>query len=125
FSLQPYIARLFGIAAHVKVNPDDDSAEVLRGVEQSLLSHFSFDARSFSQAVTLKEVIAVIQAVPGVVTVRIDKFYRKDKPTLTSPDEHPSLSADPPHLQDDGTVSLAELLIIDPLHPVDALEVMP
>ena len=41
-----------------------------------LLAHFSFDARSFGQSVTLSEVIAVVQNVPGVLMVDVDDVVR-------------------------------------------------
>ena len=131
FFLLSYTAPTFRLAARVKVHPDFAPENVLRDVQQTVLADFSFHARSFGQVVTLKEVIASTQKVPGVVTVRFYAFYRADSPPTTEPDpdirldENLSLPAALPQAQDNGTISLAELLIIDPYQPFDSLEVMP
>ena len=76
----------------------------------ALLTRYSFDVRAFGQPVALSEVIAVIQSVPGVVAVDIDKFYRNDKPT---PVWKARLDADRPAMGADGIVQAAELLLLD------------
>ena len=56
---------------------------------------------------------------------------RSSSPPQTPPDpdipldETTTLPAAVPHLQSDGVVSLAELLIVDPNQPFDTLEEMP
>ena len=131
FFLQSYTAPVFRVAARVKVHPDYAPEDVLKAVEQAVAASFSFSARNFSQAVLLKEVIAATQKVPGVVTVHFFAFYRADDPPDKTPDpdkrldENLSLPAARPLPQSDGKVSLAELLIVDPKQPFDALEVMP
>ena len=121
FFLQSYTAPLFRVSAHVRVHPDFVPGDVLKTVEKAVLTNFSFDARNFAQDVSLKEVIAVTQKVPGVVTLRFDTFYRMDKPTGAIPDpENSYLPAALP-----TATSLAELLLIDPIQPFDSLEVMP
>ncbi len=117
--VESYREALFRIAARVKVNPDYRSEQVLTAVEKSLRSHFSFDTRDFGQPVTLSEVMAVIQAVPGVQAVDVDKLYRYgEEAKLNS-----SLAAAMPQPGNDGTVSAAELLTLDP-DPLDDLGVM-
>ena len=74
--VKSYRKALFRIAGSVKVAPDHLQEKVLAAVEQSLRKQFSFDARAFGQPVTLSEVIAVMQAAPGVMAVDLDKFYR-------------------------------------------------
>jgi predicted phage baseplate assembly protein len=131
FFLQSYTAPTFRLAARIRVHPDYVPEDVLKAVELKVLSRFSFHARTFGQAVMLKEVIASTQEVPGVVTARVYAFYRADSPPTTEPDpdigldENLSLLAALPKVQDDGSVSLAELLIVDPNQPFDSLEVMP
>src|SRR5581483_4641431 len=66
----------FRFAGNVKVDGDFASEQVLAAVEQALRDEFSFAARSFGQPVRLSEVIAAIQAVPGVIAVDVDKLYR-------------------------------------------------
>jgi predicted phage baseplate assembly protein len=131
FFLLSYTTRTFRLAARVKVDPNVAPGNVLRDVQHAVLADFSFSARTFGQDVILKEVIASAQKVPGVVTMRFYAFYRTDDPPGEEPDpdirldENLSLPAALPQVQDTGTVSLAELLVIDPNAPFDLLEVMP
>ena len=88
-------------------------------VETSLRDSFSFDARDFGQPVSQSEVIAVIQSVPGVTAVDLDKLYRSE----ALPAEqvlNDRLFADPP--QPGSETPAAELLTLDP-SPLDGLEV--
>ncbi len=117
--VESYRRALFRIAARVKVNPDYRSEQVLAAVEHSLRSHFSFDARDFGQPVILSEVMAVIQAVPGVKAVDVDKLYRYgEEAKLNS-----GLAAATPQAGTHVAVSAAELLTLDP-SPLDDLGVM-
>jgi predicted phage baseplate assembly protein len=109
----------FRISANVKVSAENKPEErVFAAVEQKLRDHFSFDARNFGQAVTLSEVIAVMQNVPGVMAVSIKALYRTDK----SGQPGTILQAAMPR-SGDKTIDEAELLILDPA-PID-LKVMP
>lgn len=131
FFLQSYTAPIFRLAARVKVHPDYSPEDVLKAVKDAIATDFSFNARNFSQAVFLKEVVAATQRVSGVVTVHYYAFYRADAPPDIPPvpEEHLSddlsLPAAQPLLKPDGGVSLAELLIVDPKQPFETLEVMP
>jgi hypothetical protein len=95
-------------------------------VEQALRASFSFDARAFGQPVMLSEVMAAMQAVPGVLAVdltrlrRIDNGFRRRELLLFSD----ALSAAAPSMEDDGTLLAAELLTLDP-RPVQLTGVMP
>lgn len=129
--LQSYTAPVFRLSARVKVDPAYAPEDVLKAVEQAIAANFSFNARNFSQAVLLKEVLAATQKVPGVVTVHYYAFYRADDPPAKTPvpddhlDDDLSLPAAQSLPQADGSISFAELLIIDPKQPFDTLEVMP
>ena len=118
FQLVSYRPVLFRIEAAVKVDPDYLPERVLPAVEQALRSAFSFDARTFGQHVADSEVIEVMQAVPGVVAVDVEKLYR---PPATDGCE-PRLWAQVPQ-PGDTTLLGAELLTLDP-RPLD-LEQMP
>lgn len=83
---------------------------VMDAVRRALLTRYSFDVRVFGRPVAQSEVIALIQSVPGVVAVDIDKFYRNDKPT---PVWKARLIADRPAMGADGVVEAAELLLLD------------
>jgi len=117
--VESYSRALFRIAFRVKVDPDYRSEQVLASVENSLRSHFSFDARDFGKPVMLSEVMAVIQAMPGVQAVDVDKLYRYgDEAKL-----NPGIAAAAPQAGTDNTVSAAELLTLDTA-PFDNLGVM-
>ncbi len=110
----------FRFAGNVKVDGDFASEQVLAAVEQALRDEFSFAARSFGQPVRLSEVIAAIQAVPGVIAVDVDKLYRSGG----APSLQQRLLAELPVLAPDGQLPAAELLTLDPA-PLDHLGVMP
>ncbi|HEX6747299.1 MAG TPA: putative baseplate assembly protein [Longimicrobium sp.] len=69
-----YTPRAFTLDAAVIVDPAFIAADVLEAAEAALRDAFSFAARDFAQPVTGAEVIAVIQAVDGVVAVDLDKL---------------------------------------------------
>jgi hypothetical protein len=78
--VQSYRQAFFRLAATVIVAPDADQPSVLAAVEGALRGAFSFEARSFGQDVALSEVMATIQAVPGVTALDIGQFFRTDDP---------------------------------------------
>jgi predicted phage baseplate assembly protein len=106
-----YRKALFRIVAKVKIDPEYIPGNVLTAVEQALRNEFSFDARAFGQPVAASEVVAVIQATPGVVAVDLDQLYRTDTPGQLS---NPRLDAATPALDGGGALTAAELLTLDP-----------
>jgi predicted phage baseplate assembly protein len=76
--VKSYTSALFHLAAKIQVNPDFQTEQVLATVKQTLQAAFSFDARAFGQGVALSEVVAVMQAVPGVMAIDVDFLYRID-----------------------------------------------
>jgi len=124
--VQSYQKAFFKLGVTVKINPDYESPKVLAAVEQELRSAFSFDARAFGQAVTSSEIMAVIQAVAGVIAVDMTKLYRYGDLATTN---DLLLAAVPqagasalPGSQDD-TISAAELLTLS-AGPLDELGIM-
>ena len=120
--VQSYRKAFFRLIATVTVKPGFQKERVVAAVEAALRSRFSFDARAFGQSVTLSEVVAVMQAVPGVLAVDVDHLGRTDgiqDNGLVQP-----LSAASPQMADDATLLAAELLILDP-RPVDLKGGMP
>ncbi len=110
----------FRTGLRVKVDPDREAAKVLPAVEQALRQAFSFEARSFGQAVTQAEVTAAAQAVPGVVAVQVAKLYRSGDPDTETGLSAP-LPSRAPQPGERGVVLPAELLTLDPA-PLDLLE---
>jgi hypothetical protein len=108
--VKSYRPAYFQVAGKVKVNPDYETDAVLSTVESALREQFSFDVRAFGQPAFLSELIAAMQAVPGVVAVDVSKFYRTD-PAATL---QTRLLAALPETLANGSVVAAELLMLDP-----------
>ena len=109
----------FRFAGKIKVNPDYETDAVLATVESALRAQFSFGVRAFGQPVFLSEVIAVVQAVPGVVAADVSKLYRTDAAATLET----RLLAALPEMLADGSVDAAELLTLDAAQ-LDELGVM-
>lgn len=62
----------------VKVLASHDADAVLGVVDAALRRHFAFAARQFGQAVSVDELAAVAQAVPGVEAVDVRRLHRAD-----------------------------------------------
>ncbi|MEO5658421.1 MAG: putative baseplate assembly protein [Polaromonas sp.] len=114
----------FKLGLKVKRDPAHEARAVLAAVETALRRHYSFEARGLSQPVQKSEVIAVAQAVPGVVAVDIMRLYGGTQPasqTLVS--EQMRLLASRMRVQS-GVARPAELLTLDS-GPFELLEEMP
>jgi len=114
-----YQKALFRMAGKIKVDPDYEEEKVLAAADDTLRDTFSFAKRQFGQPVNLSEVIALVQAVAGVVAVDADSLYR----TGATVKLNNRLEAELPHGGDPASLGAAELLTLDPA-PID-LEVMP
>jgi hypothetical protein len=101
----------FRLAGNLFVDERYEDETVLAAVKGALLESFRYDRRLFGQAVFASEVIQVIQGVDGVLAVDLDELYRGDQ----APFAHTRLLADPPHLDQHGSMLAAELITIDPL----------
>ncbi len=103
----PYRPRTFGLAGTVVVDPAWVAGDVLAAVEGALVEAFSFQARAFGQGVATSEVLAVMQAVAGVVAVDLDALGGAD------PFVVPRVPARAAHWDGDQ-IRPAELLTVDP-----------
>jgi len=109
-SVQGYGAKTFELKAKLKVDGDAEPEKVYAAVTDALRRAYSFDARDFGQMVTIDEVYATIQTVPGVTAVDIDQLYRTDiGPAPSEP--QPRLLAALPEIRA-GSVTAAELLTL-------------
>jgi hypothetical protein len=113
--LVSYVPRWFRLQAKVKVGAEYLSAKVFTAVQAELREAFSFDARSFGQAVGLSEVMAVMHRAEGVVAVDVDQFYPAEQ---SPPSVKPRIGAVRP-----SALAPARLVTLDP-RPVK-LEAMP
>ncbi len=72
FLLQPYRPLSFSLKANLLARQGHLADNVIAEVRAALIDHFSFEKRSFGQAVTKSEVIALIQGVDGVEMADLD-----------------------------------------------------
>ena len=100
----------FRLRIAVKVAADADSKIVMPAIEVQLRTAFGFDARSFGQGVSVDEVAAVAQAVPGVEAVNVTQLHRSEAP---SPVFVPRLFAALPVASLTQLPLAAELLTLD------------
>jgi predicted phage baseplate assembly protein len=108
--------RRFNLKAKVLVDERYVTEDVLQEVEAALLAAFAFARRGFGQPVTAAEVIQVIHDVDGVLAVDLDQLYLSTDPAGPSQTEPETVLASAlATLNDDNTVALAELLLINPL----------
>jgi predicted phage baseplate assembly protein len=106
--IDAYQSRLFSLEAKIIIDPDYLFEDVKNAVQKALADAFSFETRSFGQAVTVSEVDVTAQAVAGVVAVDIDKLYFDD----ASPSTNERLPADVAHWEG-NQIKPAELLTVN------------
>lgn len=114
FRLKSYRPRFFYMAAKVKPLPDALTDVVLADVEAALRAAFAFDARSFAAPVFASDVITVMQTVPGVEAVLLDRLYAGGTPAV----RNDWLAAEPA-----SPTEGAELWMLHP-GPLDYLKVL-
>lgn len=99
----------FDVKAKVLVDKTYIVEDVLTSVKGALMKAFSFEERSFGQAVTISQVLAIMQKVRGVIAVDLDSLYLTSQPAY--------LHARLPENMGDwkiGAGSPAKLLTINP-----------
>lgn len=75
-----YQALSFELDAEVLVAPDYQSALVLEAARNQLISTFAPLARSLGQGVSASEILAVLQAVPGVAAANVRELFISGEP---------------------------------------------
>lgn len=81
--LASYVRSTFVLGIALKIADDADPTVVQPAVEATLRSTFAFANRTFGQAVSIDEIDAVVQAVPGVVALETRTLQRwARKPSL-------------------------------------------
>nr|WP_218281457.1 putative baseplate assembly protein [Pseudomonas sp. RW407] len=103
----------------VKRAPGYEAAPLLTAVEAALREHFGFARRDFGQTVSVDELAAVVQRLPGVLAVQVARLYRQGQP----PALKPRLFAELPVPSLSGLPQAAELLTLSDA-PME-LEVLP
>jgi hypothetical protein len=118
--IRSYRPVAFHLKARITADPDRLATKVADDVTAALNAAFSFDARRFGQRVNLSEVVATIQAVPGVRAVDVDALYRQGE----RPVPNAFLRADAPRPGTDAELANpAELLTLS-LAPDDLTVVL-
>ncbi len=111
FTVKPYRQAWFEVGGTVTIDPDHVSDIVMDAITADLKEQYAFEARAFGQPVAMSELIALIQAIPGVVAVDLDRFARRgDSSTLVQA----RLIANRAGMGADKELHAAELLLFDP-----------
>ena len=69
-----FLETFFSFSADIKYDPEYDAATVKASVLAQLRQSYSFSARTFGQGVSVDEIEAFIQGVPGVIAVNVTTF---------------------------------------------------
>ncbi|HTD55857.1 MAG TPA: putative baseplate assembly protein [Silvibacterium sp.] len=69
--IQSFLETLFSFSADIKYDPSYDAKAVKQNVLDQLSQRYSFAARTFGQGVSVDEIAAFIQSVPGVVACNV------------------------------------------------------
>jgi hypothetical protein len=114
FMLRDFRLTYFHLAAKLVVDTERIASDVLEAAEKALRESFGFDRRDFAHTVYASQLVAVLQEVPGVVAVMLDRLYTGSIPQKKA--MLPAASA--------SATEGAELLLLHP-GPLDWLEVAP
>jgi predicted phage baseplate assembly protein len=114
--LASYQPLTFNLAARILVDqPRYEFKQVLDKVIAALTAAFSFDERSFAQAVTAAEIIALIQSIPGVIATDLNQLYLTSDPSGPGQVEPPAFLAASPARWQGGVIQPAQLILLNPL----------
>lgn len=106
-----YRPAAFRLAARLKIGADYVPDRVRAAVRADLRARFGFAARAFAQPVTDDEIVAAVQAVPGVTAVALTRLARSGGTAGGVPDVLPARAAG---RGADGELRSAELLLLAP-----------
>jgi hypothetical protein len=110
-TVRNYAPRHFQIAAKVFYHADYLAEVVESAVRETLHRAYSYDQRDFGRNVTIDEVVALIQAVTGVVAVDLDALHLINE----SAEPNPVLKAELPRRGDSfADITPATLLLLTP-----------
>lgn len=114
-TVDSYTPALFTVGANIRVDSNNyDPTLVLAQVWQTLAMNLNFDQRQIGQGVAQSEVIALIQATPGVIAVELTAFNRQGQSSAPGTPLPAVLRAAAPLAGQQGTPQPAEMLILDP-----------
>jgi predicted phage baseplate assembly protein len=111
FQLKPYTLIYFQIEAGISIDANYQEPAVIAAVQDLLRTAYSFENRGLGQSVSAAEVTALIQSVPGVIYVDLDKLFR----TGDTAGWNASLTPPAPVPGDSSASAVpAGLLVLDP-----------
>jgi len=113
-SLTPFRPAYFRVALRLVLDSRYIAADVQTAVRAAIASEFSFTRRAFAQLVTAAEIYALVQQVPGVIGVDVQKLYRIEDASGPSQTTPPPVLLAQAATVSGKTVEGAELLLIDP-----------
>ena len=105
----------FAVTATLRTDPAHAAESVKAVAQAELEAAFGFATMDFAAPVTGAQVIAVLQAVAGVVSVDLDTLSPIDAPTAATTG-HSALLRALPARQAAGAMQPAELLLLSPAH---------
>jgi len=108
-SIASYERLPFRVAAQLVIDPRFRSEDVLSQARAALLAGFSFERRSLSQPVYASDVVALLQAVAGVMAVDLDALHTTGSPAGLASE----LAAQPARSSGAG-IQPAQLLVLEP-----------
>ncbi|HXM45790.1 MAG TPA: baseplate J/gp47 family protein [Bryobacteraceae bacterium] len=76
-SIAGFDQAFFNLAATISVAPGSDPLKVESAVRDAIVQAFSFNRRAFGQDVWASEIVAAMQRVPGIRSVRVESLYRR------------------------------------------------
>jgi predicted phage baseplate assembly protein len=106
--VDPYLQRPFVIVLKVTVDPDRLAADVFPAVTAALSDAFSFERRDFGQRVAASEVLATVQAVPGVHGTVLVALHLAGQPAVKN-NVLPAADPSPADLLTISEITLTEL----------------
>ena len=109
-----YVPALFEVGANILVGGAYDSTQVLAAAWQAVSQAFSFDRRDLGQGVAQSEIVALIQAVPGVTALEMTAFWPSGQAPPASGLLQPVIQPSSPIASGSGTPQAAQLLLLDP-----------
>jgi Baseplate J-like protein len=112
FLLRSYKKRAFNVDARILVSADMEFEDVKQDVEDALKAAFSFENRDFGEAVTLSEVISIMQKVKGVKAVDVESLYEHVPSSISEPPKKPESIVRATGVKQDGVV-IPSLLTIN------------
>jgi hypothetical protein len=108
------------LSANIQILPDYQWEPVAKAVRARLLDVFSFERRDLAQDVMLSEVIAAIQAVPGVAYVDVDLLGGVPEKTSDIVEGRPARRLRTPQEISKAVQSLVSKGTIEPNEPAKA-----